>query len=218
MVSASVLMICDFPLFNCLISAVLEKGTRFNMFSRRSLGTPVERRGRSWNQFLKVGTHVGFNTWGLTHLATMRCCRLQHLDSHTFSEVQILNYNTRGLTHLSRNGCVVNYNTWCFAHLVRIRCVLNYDIWGLTRFAKTRRAVNYNNWALTHLVRTRRALKYNTWGSTHLVTDLCFESCSRTLDEIGVFQNGFHTLLGESDIWVWNSIMQKRALGHRRTA
>ena len=70
---------------------------------------------------------------------------------------------------------------------MRIRCVLNYNSWGLTHFVKTRCAVNYNNWALTHLVRTRRVLNYNTWGLTHLVTGLCFESCSRTLDETGVF-------------------------------
>ena len=43
MLSASILMICDLHVFNCLIFAVLEKCTRFNMFSRRSLGTPLER-------------------------------------------------------------------------------------------------------------------------------------------------------------------------------
>ena len=36
-------------------------------------------------------------------------------------------------------------------------------------------------------MKNRCVVNYNTWDLTHLVTGLCFESCSRTLDEAGVF-------------------------------
>ena len=131
--SASISMICDCFVFNCLIFAAPEKGPKFEICSRLSLGTPVERP----RAFVKPAPQSGDMCWfleiSISIIIELRSCMV------LAQSARLRARGGGGRMHVVRDGlkrgfgrCVVNYNTWGLTHLVRTRCVVNYNTWGLT--------------------------------------------------------------------------------------